>query len=66
MKMKIRLKEIRKDKNISLSKLSIMTGISTTHLNDVENNLKSPSLFIIIKIAKALKVDICDLYIVMW
>ncbi|HIT70761.1 MAG TPA: helix-turn-helix transcriptional regulator [Candidatus Scatovivens faecipullorum] len=34
----------------------------STHLNDIESNYKMPSLIFAIKIAKALKVNINDLY----
>lgn len=66
MEIEIKLKEIRQSKNISLKKLAVMTGISSTHLNDIENNLKTPSLSIMLRIAKVLKVDVDDLYIVLW
>ena len=44
MILKFLIKEIRKEQNITLKQLSYRTGISTTHLNDIENNLKMPSL----------------------
>lgn len=62
MEIKIKLKEIRQDKNISLKKLSYMTGISTSHLNDIENNLKQPSFSIMVKIARSLKVELQEMY----
>lgn len=62
MKIKIKIKEIRKNRNITLKELSKKSGISTTHINDIENNLKSPGLFSMIVISQALKVDINDLF----
>ena len=62
MILKFLIKEIRKEQNITLKQLSYRTGISTTHLNDIESNSKMPSLIFPIKIAKALKVNINDLY----
>lgn len=62
MKIEFKIKEIRKSNKISLKELSKRTGISKTHLNDIENNLKMPSLLICIIIAKALKKDIKDIY----
>lgn len=62
MRIEFQIKEIRKNNKISLKKLSERTGISKTHLNDIENNLKMPSLLICIIIAKALKKDIKDIY----
>lgn len=56
------LKEIRKQKDLTLQELSDLTKISTTHLNDIENNLKEPSLSIAIKLSIALNVKIEELY----
>ncbi len=56
------IKEIRKEKRITLEQLSKMTGVSTSHINDIENNKKEPSLSIAIMLAKALKVDITEIY----
>ncbi len=47
---------------MSLQKLAILSGISKTHLSDIERNLKMPSLLVMIKISRALKVPITDLY----
>ncbi len=66
MKVEILVKDIRRERNISLKKLSNKSGISTTHINDIENNIKSPSLYVMIRLAKALNVDITKLYKVKW
>ncbi len=58
------IKDIRKEQNLTLKQLSYKTGISATHLNDIENNYKIPSLIYAIKIAKALKVKLTELYII--
>lgn len=62
MKVEIRIKEIRKIKNITLKQLSKKSGISTTHINDIENNVKSPSLIVMVILAKELNVNITELY----
>lgn len=62
MRIEFLIKEIRKNKNISLKELSKKTGISKTHLNDIENNSKMPSILICIIIAKELKIQLTDLY----
>lgn len=62
MQIKLLLKEIRKQKDLTLQELSDLTKISTTHLNDIENNLKEPSLSIAIKLSIALNVKIEELY----
>ena len=61
-KIKLLVKKIREEKNMSLQKLAILSGISKTHLSDIERNLKMPSLLVMIKISRALKVPITDLY----
>lgn len=66
MHIEILVKDIRLAQNMSLSKLSQKSGVSITHINDVENNQKGPSLMVMVKLAKALGVQITDLYIVKW
>lgn len=66
MHIEILLKQIRKQKKLTLEQLAERTGISKTHINDVENNLKEPSLSIMVRLSKALDVQITDLYKVIW
>ena len=57
------IKEIRKKKNITVYKLSKITGIARTYLLELENNKKfNPSLSTMYKIANALDVKIDDLF----
>lgn len=64
MKLHIELliKEIRKEKNITLDELSKLSGVSKTHINDIENNKKEPTLSIAVALAKALNVQLTDLF----
>ena len=66
MHIEILLKQIREEKNMTLSKLSEKSGVSTTHINDIENNIKSPSLLVMVRLSKALDVEITELYKVKW
>lgn len=66
MHVEILLKEKRKERNLTLAQLSDKTGISTTHINDIENNMKEPSISMMVRIAKALDLKIEDLYKVKW
>ena len=66
MHVEILVKQIRMGKNMTLGKLADKSGISRTHINDIENNLKTPSLFVMIKLARALDVEITELYKVIW
>ncbi len=56
------IKQIRKQKNITLDELSKRSGVSKTHINDIENNRKEPTLSIAVSIAKALDVQLTDLF----
>lgn len=66
MYVEILLKEVRQKKKVTLSKLAEKSGISSTHINDIENNIKGPSLVVMIQLAKALDVNITELYKVKW
>lgn len=60
--MKIFTWQARNDKRISLVKLSQMTGISKSTLNNIENEKVSPTMAELETIAKALNVRITDLF----
>lgn len=62
MRVEVLLKEIRKEKGISLQQLAKTTGISTSHLNYIEKNEKEPSLSIAVRIAQALNIKLEELY----
>lgn len=66
MHIEILVKQVRQNKNVTLDKLSSKSGVSTTHINDIENNIKSPSLFVMVRLSKALDVEITELYKVKW
>ncbi len=66
MHIEILLKQVRQKKNITLNRLSEKSGVSTTHINDIENNVKSPSLLVMVRLSKALDVEITELYKVQW
>ena len=60
--MKILTWQARYEKRISLVKLSQMTGISKSTLNNIENEKVSPTMAELETIAKALNVRITDLF----
>ncbi|MCI8620298.1 MAG: helix-turn-helix transcriptional regulator [Clostridia bacterium] len=62
MHIEIKIREIRENKNVSLSQLSKITGISKSHISNIERGEKEPSISIIIRIALALHVDEKELY----
>lgn len=57
------IRQVRKNKNISLSELSRRTNISRAYLFDLENNRRfNPTLKILSDISGALEVNIKDLF----
>jgi transcriptional regulator with XRE-family HTH domain len=66
MHIEILVKKVRKEKDVTLNTLSKKCGVSVSHINDIENNLKMPSLVVLVKISKALNTSIQELYNVEW
>lgn len=60
--MEILTWKARHNKNLTLMKLSDLTGISKSTLNNIENGRVSPTIKQLETIAKALEVRIGDLY----
>ena len=56
-----RLKEIRKAKDISVYRLSQLSGVSETHIRDLERGDRNPSLDTIAKIAAAMGLSLPEL-----
>ncbi|EKB47571.1 helix-turn-helix domain-containing protein [Cecembia lonarensis] len=53
----LKLKQLRKDKNLSLQDLSEKTGISISYLNEIEKSKKYPKADKVFKLAAALEVE---------
>lgn len=66
MHIEILIKDIRRQKGMTIAGLSRRSGVSAAHLSDIEKNFKSPSLLVMVRIAKALKVEVTELYKVKW
>lgn len=60
--MKILTWQARNNKKVTLVKLSKMTGISKSTLNNIENERVSPTIAELEAIAKALNMNITDLF----
>lgn len=60
--MKILTWQARNNKKVTLVKLSKMTGISKSTLNNIENEKVSPTIAELEAIAKALGIKITDLF----
>ncbi len=61
MNISKRLKDIRNAKNISVYKLSQLSGVSETHIRDLERGDKNPSLDTLSKIATPLGMTVSEL-----
>lgn len=62
--MKNKIKEIRKDKQLTQEDISRKTGISLKQIQNIENNKSTPKIDIAIKIKKILKVkNLEDIFI---
>ena len=57
-----KLKEVRKDKNITLQELADSAGVSKGMLSQVENNRTIPSLTVFLNIIKSLEIDVNDFF----
>ena len=66
MRIEILVKELRKNNNLTLGQLAERTGVSKSHINDIENGLKEPGLSVLVRLAKALDVQVTELYRVIW
>ena len=62
MKIEILLKQIRLEKGMTRETLSQLSGISKGHLSKIERQEREPKISTLILIAKALKVDVNNLY----
>lgn len=60
--MKLRIKEIAKEKKVSISALASMVGITQPNLSNIVNDKSKPSLETLEKIADALDVHITELF----
>lgn len=57
-----KIQKIRKSVGLSQEDLADMVGISRTHAGHIEQGRKSPSMELLEKIAKVLKVKVKDLF----
>lgn len=64
MEIRYTLKEMMKKRNLTYRQLETLSGVSKSELQRIAQNEIHPTLVTMLQIAKALKVDIKDLYIV--
>lgn len=56
-----RLKDVRKAKNISVYKLSQLSGVSETHIRDLERGDRNPSIDTLYKLSTPLGITLPEL-----
>ncbi len=57
-----RLRELRKDKNITLQELADKAGVSKGLISQVENSRTIPSLLVLLSIIKELDIDLNEFF----
>lgn len=57
-----RIKELRIQSGLSITKLSKLTGISSGYISELENNFKSPSVEILLKIIDSLNITVAGFF----
>ena len=60
--MKIYIEKVRLEKGLSLSELARKSGVSKSHISNIESELKYPTLPTLCKIANALGVPASELF----
>ena len=56
------IRKIRIEKKLTQKRLSELSGVSESYIGDLERNEKEPTISILHRLAKALDVDIRELY----
>lgn len=60
--VKNRVKEIRKDLEMSQGQLAVKSGVSVSTISEVENGTHQPSIEVALRLAKALKAPVGDVF----
>ena len=60
--MEIFVKEVRKSKNLTLSELSRRSEVSKSYISYIENKKVIPTIYILCALARALEVNVCELF----
>lgn len=60
--MGMRIRAIRKQRNLTGEQLAEMVGVSKGYISELENGKKTPGASLTLRLADALKVEIYELY----
>lgn len=61
LEIKINLREIRKQKGLTQKELARLSGVSVAYISMLELQKRSPTIFILVNLAKVLNVKVGDL-----
>lgn len=61
--VKILLKKVRWEKDWTITKVSVMSGVSQTQISDIENYKSNPTINTLCAIARGLQVPVTDLFV---
>lgn len=56
------IKQLRREKKITLRQLEQRSGISRSQISYIENNKTMPTIYVMVKLAIAMEVRVSDLY----
>jgi transcriptional regulator with XRE-family HTH domain len=56
------LRRIRKEKGISIERLSLLSSVNKNYISDLERGDRNPTISVLDRIAYALKIDIKELF----
>ena len=57
----MRIRFLRKQRNLSIEDLALEAGINKNYLSDLERGMRNPSLKVLSRLSKALKITISEL-----
>lgn len=61
--VKILLKQVRHDKQLTLKQLERLSGVSDTHISEIENGIKTPTIQVLCRLARGLSVPVTNLFV---
>ena len=62
IKLGQRIRELRKNKNLSIEDLSLICNINRNYLGDLERGKRNPTVKVLFKISNGLSIKIKDLF----
>ncbi len=60
--IKFHIKEAREKKNISIRQLAELSGVSKSHISDIENERRMPTIYVLCVLAVAMNVQPAELF----